>query len=72
MKVCHILSLFYPVVESVTEVPPQNLLTHFAECSLYARGKSSQAALFCEFQKNEVMIMFVVGGQPKKTSKYQL
>ena len=64
--VTHFLS--YPVVECVTEVPLQNyrkLLTHFVECSLYARGKLSQASFFREFQKNEVMIMFVVGGQLK-------
>ena len=28
--------------------------------------------LYCEFQKDEVMNMSVVGGQPKKTRKFQL
>ena len=27
--------------------------------------------LYCEFQKYEVMTMFVVGGQPKKNFRYK-
>jgi len=67
MLACHSLSLLpgNGVCYGSASAKYRKLLTHFVDCSLYARGKLSQASFSCEFLKNEVMIMFVVGGQPE-------
>jgi len=46
-------------------------VTHLDSMSCWHRSDARQNGLLhCEFQKNEVMTMSVVGGQPKKARKY--
>ena len=52
-------------------------VTHLVSMSCWYRSDARQdefrlELLYCEFSKYEVMAKSVVGGQPKKTCKYQL